>query len=126
MHWPTPRESCSATEIYADGRAGPERRLEEARAASGQRQSRRAGARAECALQLTPFDFSRPRGRHRDITPPRAMLFEELFDQYEDALSTPTPSSSSTRRKRRLKSAPRAKSFIDPRRTSHRLIAVDD
>ena len=112
--------------------AGPERRLEaEARAPlpANARAAARGALRAECVLQLTPFDFSRPRGRHRDITPPRAMPFEELFDQYEDALvdaDAVVGVEHHRQRKRRLKSALRAKSFIDPRRTSHRLIAVDD
>ena len=117
--------------------AGPERRLEvEARAPprANARSDARGALRAECVLQLTPVDFSRPppsaRGRQRDATPPDVMSFEELFDQYEDALvdaNAVVGVEHYRQRKERIKSALRAKSFIDPStQTSHRLVAVDD
>lgn len=117
--------------------AGPERRLEaEARAQprANARSDARGALRAECVLQLTPVDFSRPppsaRGRQRDATPPDVMSFEELFDQYEDALvdaNAVVGVEHYRQRKERIKSALRAKSFIDPStQTSHRLVAVDD
>jgi len=117
--------------------AGPERRLEaEARAQprANARSDARGALRAECVLQLTPFDFSRPpqsaRGRQRDATAPDVMSFEELFDQYEDALvdaNAVVGVEHYRQRKERIKSALRAKSFIDPStQILHRLVAVDD
>jgi len=117
--------------------AGPERQLKaEARAPPREnaRSDARGALRAECVLQLTPVDFSRPppsaRGRQRDATAPDVMSFEELFDQYEDALvdaNAVVGVEHYRQRKERIKSALRAKSFIDPStQTSHRLVAVDD